>query len=75
MSSVSRVASTWPEKPAGSKISERANVILDELSKKMSMSREAIELICSNLFFDYTVEQLYRFWQHHRMDIEPPAAS
>jgi hypothetical protein len=62
-----------PEKPDSPNISAKANLILDELSKKMSMSREAIELICSNLWFDYTVEQLYRFWQHHRIDRnEPP---
>lgn len=50
-------------------IAARADALLDELSKKMSMSREAIELICSNLYLDYTVEQLYRFWQHHRYEI------
>jgi hypothetical protein len=51
------------------KIAEKANALLDELSKKMGMSREAIELVCSNLYLDYTVEQLYRFWQHHRSEI------
>lgn len=63
-----------PERQSGENVSpntsEKAKAILDELSKKMSMSREAIELICSNLWFDYTVEQLYRFWQHHRVDVE-----
>ncbi|HEY6139639.1 MAG TPA: hypothetical protein VI670_17895 [Thermoanaerobaculia bacterium] len=58
-----------------SKITTKANAILDELSKKMGMSREAIELICSNLYFDYTVEQLYRFWQHHRRDQTPSNAT
>jgi hypothetical protein len=47
---------------------DKANTILDDLSKKMGMSRAAIDLICSNLFFDYSVEQLYRFWQHMRRD-------
>jgi hypothetical protein len=55
-------------------MAKKATTILDELSKKMSMSREAIDLVCSNLWFDYTVEQLYRFWQHHRIDIEQPVA-
>ena len=59
---------TLEKTDSDNKITEKANAILDELSKKMGMSREAIELICSNLYFDYTVEQLYRFWQHHRTD-------
>jgi len=28
------------------------------------MSRDALEMICVNLWLDYTVEQLYRFRQH-----------
>lgn len=50
----------------------RAEAILDDLSKKIGMSRSAIDLTCSNLYFDYTVEQLYRFWQHLRKDEENP---
>jgi len=63
-----------PEKADPAGIAEKANKILDELSKKMSMSREAIDMISSNLYFDYTVEQLYRFWQHHRSDEPTPNA-
>lgn len=61
---------------AGGSMQKRANAILDELAAKMSMSRDAINLVCSNLWFDYTVEQLYRFWQHHRVDhlASPPTA-
>lgn len=56
-------------------ISEKANNLLDDLSKKVGMSRAAIDLICSNLWFDYTVEQLYRYWQHMRQDVEVPPTS
>jgi hypothetical protein len=48
----------------------RADRTLDEMAKKMSMSRDVLDGICQTLYFDYTVEQLYRFWQRHR--IEPP---
>jgi hypothetical protein len=48
----------------------RANRTLDEMAKKMSMSRDVLDGICQTLYFDYTVEQLYRFWQRHRID--PP---
>ncbi len=54
---------------------ERAEGILDDFSKKVGMSRGAIDLICSNLFFDYTIEQLYRFWQHMRQDPAPVTTS
>jgi hypothetical protein len=50
----------------------RANAaaVLDELASKASISRAALDLMCLHLWFDYTVEQLYRFWQHHRQEGE-----
>ncbi len=66
---------TLEKEATENKIPAKANAILDELSKKMGMSREAIDLICSNLYFDYTVEQLYRFWQHHRTDVKDQATA
>lgn len=36
------------------------------MSKRMALSREVIDSIAQALYFDYTVEQLYRFWQRHR---------
>lgn len=45
---------------------DRANRTLDELANRMNVSRNVLELIASNLWFDYTIEQLYRFWQHPR---------
>ncbi len=53
----------------GSPSSVRANATLEEISKKMSMSRNVLDGICQTLYFDYTVEQLYRFWQRHRRDL------
>ena len=50
----------------------KANAILDAFSKKVGMSRESIDLICANLWFDYTVEQLYRFWQHIEQEVNVP---
>ena len=32
------------------------------------MSRDVLDGICQTLYFDYTVEQLYRFWQRHRIE-------
>jgi hypothetical protein len=56
-------------------IKKNANAILDALSKKVGMSRESIDLICTNLWFDYTVAQLYHFWQHmqHDVPVKPSA--
>ena len=45
---------------------KRADATLEEMSKKMSLSRNVLDGIAETLYFDYTVEQLYRFWQHHR---------
>jgi len=49
---------------------DNASKVLDELATKAGMSRACLDLMCLNLWFDYTVEQLYRFWQHHRQDAE-----
>ena len=46
----------------------RASETLAEMASKMGLSQNVLELIASNLWFDYTVEQLYRFWQHHRTE-------
>lgn len=57
---------------------DRANKILDEMSKRMALSREVIDSIAQALYFDYTVEQLYRFWQRHREVVaeeQAPAAT
>jgi len=53
-------------------VKKKAEAILDAFSKKVGMSRESIDLICTNLWFDYTVAQLYFFWQHLRQDIPAP---
>lgn len=45
-------------------LKEKALKILDGLADKSGMTREGVELVCSNLWLDYTVEQLYRYWQH-----------
>jgi hypothetical protein len=41
-----------------------AATVFQDLSKKINMPPEALRFICTNLFCDYTVEQLYRYWQH-----------
>ena len=65
---------TVGEQPA--ELRDKAGKVVDELAQKIGMSRSALDLICLNIWFDYTVEQLYRFWQHHREDIdEPPEAT
>ena len=51
---------------------QKSNAVLEELAKKIGNSRESLDLICVTLFFDYTVEQLYRFWQHHRQSLPEP---
>lgn len=50
-------------------IKKKTDAILDAFSKKVGMSRESIDLICTNLWFDYTVAQLYNFWQHMQHDV------
>jgi len=60
---------TVGEQPA--ELKAKAGAVLDELAKKIDCSRAVLDLMCLNLWFDYTVEQLYRFWQHHREGIEP----
>lgn len=52
------------------KLRDKASAVLDELAKKIGTSRAALDLICLNIWLDYTVEQLYRFWQHHRENVE-----
>jgi hypothetical protein len=52
--------------PAPTDISYAARAwrTLDELATRSKISRDALEMICVNLWLDYTVEQLYRFRQH-----------
>jgi hypothetical protein len=59
---------TVGEQPA--ELRDKASKVLDELAQKIGLSRWALDLICLNIWFDYTVEQLYRFWQHHREDVD-----
>jgi hypothetical protein len=58
---------TMGEEP---QLRDKASAVLEELAKKTSLSRPALDLLCLNIWFDYTVEQLYRFWQHHRENVE-----
>ena len=53
-------------------LEKKATAVLDELAKKIGMSRAVLDMICINVWFDYTVEQLYRFWQHHRESVDEP---
>lgn len=55
-----------PPNPASADTSyaARASRTLDELATRSKISRDALEMICVNLWLDYTVEQLYRFRQH-----------
>jgi hypothetical protein len=55
-------------------LKKTANQVLDELAKKIDLSRSVLDVICLNIWFDYTVEQLYRFWQHHREDVDVASA-
>ncbi len=50
--------------PTDTSYAARAWRTLDELATRSKMSRDALEMICVNLWLDYTVEQLYRFRQH-----------
>lgn len=50
--------------PTDTSYAARAWRTLDELATRSRMSRDALEMICVNLWLDYTVEQLYRFRQH-----------
>ena len=50
--------------PADTSYAVRASRTLDELATRSKISRDALEMICVNLWLDYTVEQLYRFRQH-----------
>jgi hypothetical protein len=59
---------TVGEQPAT--LREKAAAVLEELSKKVEISRAALDLICLNIWFDYSVERLYRFWQHHRENVD-----
>jgi len=49
--------------PTDTSYAARAWRTLDELATRSRMSRDALEMICVNLWLDYTVEQLYRFRQ------------
>jgi hypothetical protein len=48
-----------------SPLKSKAEKVLGDLANKIGISREALDLTASTLWCDYTVEQLYRFWQHH----------
>jgi hypothetical protein len=50
--------------PTNTSYAARAWRTLDELATRSKISRDALEMICVNLWLDYTVEQLYRFRQH-----------
>jgi hypothetical protein len=50
--------------PTNTSYAARAWRTLDELATRSKISRDALEIICVNLWLDYTVEQLYRFRQH-----------
>ncbi len=50
--------------PTDTSYAARAWRTLDELATRSRISRDALEMICVNLWLDYTVEQLYRFRQH-----------
>ena len=50
--------------PTDTSYAARAWRTLDELATRSKISRDALEMICVNLWLDYTVEQLYRFRQH-----------
>lgn len=46
-------------------LTTNANNVLNEIARKSELSRDVLNVMCRTLWLDYTVEQLYRFWQHH----------